>query len=157
MPELISPNSFNTFRIDTKLTFSNLSFFSRKLNPCNTGPLKVRSGSFLTRSLARFVKCFLKIFAIVLGQNVNFFVLRHVRVVGAFLSGKRNSFIIFQSAFGFPTFSDRFSCKRFLFLSLIKASTAFYASVYILTICLWRLFFLQFLHQATHFYSNSFF
>ena len=50
--------------------------------------------------------------------------------VGAFLSGKPNSFIIFQSSFGFPILSDSFSCKSFLFLSLIKTCTVSFASLY---------------------------
>ena len=50
--------------------------------------------------------------------------------MGAFLSGKLIFLIIFQSSFGFPLFSDSFSCKSFLFLSLIKACTVFLASLY---------------------------
>ena len=52
--------SFNIFRIDTELTFSNLSFFSQKLIPLqywrteDIPNITVGSGIFLTRSLARF-------------------------------------------------------------------------------------------------------
>ena len=51
----------------------------------------------------------------------------------AVLSGKPNFFTNFQSSFGFPIFSlfsDSFSCKSFLFLSLIKACIVFLASLY---------------------------
>ena len=72
-----------------------------------------------TRSLAKFAKCFLKVFAIVLGENVN----SPFCLVNPFF------LIIFQSSFGFPIFSDSFSCKSFHFLALIKACTIFLASL----------------------------
>ena len=93
-------NSLNIFRIDTEQTFPNLSFFSRKLNPLQYFCIEdiqnffVGSESFLTWLLARFLRCPLKVFAIIQVENVDsFFLLRHKLVVGAFFSGKPFFFI----------------------------------------------------------------
>ena len=64
-------NCFKIFRIDTEITFSNLSFFPRNKEGIPNFP--IGSGSFLTRSLARFAKCFLKVFTIVLGKKCQLF------------------------------------------------------------------------------------
>ena len=84
---LLVLNSFNIFKIDTELTFSNLSWFFLR----NLILFPIESGSFLTRSLARFAKCDFKKFVIVLGENVSsFFVGGHMLVVRSFKSAKPN-------------------------------------------------------------------
>ena len=84
---LLVLNSFNIFKIDTELTFSNLSWFFLR----NLILFPIESGSFLTRSLARFAKCDIKKFVIVLGENVSsFFVGGHMLVVRSFKSAKPN-------------------------------------------------------------------
>ena len=84
---LLVLNSFNSFKIDTELTFSNLSWFFLR----NLILFPIESGSFLTRSLARFAKCDIKKFVIVLGENVSsFFVGGHMLVVRSFKSAKPN-------------------------------------------------------------------
>ena len=84
---LLVLNSFNIFKIDTELTFSNLSWFFLR----NLILFPIESGSFLTRSLARFAQCDFKMVVIVLGENVSsFFVGGHMLVVRSFKSAKPN-------------------------------------------------------------------
>ena len=84
---LLVLDSFNSFKIDTELTFSNLSWFFLR----NLILFPIESGSFLTRSLARFAKCDFKKFVIVLGESVSsFFVGGHMLVVRSFKSAKPN-------------------------------------------------------------------
>ena len=72
-----------------------------------------------------------KVFAIVLREKINaFFVIGDMFIMGTFLSGKLNFLIVFKSNFVFGIFSDTFSCKSFLFLSLLKTYTVIFASLY---------------------------
>ena len=97
----------------------------------------VCSGGFLARSLTRITKCSLGVFAIVLGERFNSFsILMDTFLVEALLSGKRIFFIIFRSFFGFPIFSDIFSGKIFIFLSLIKSCTRFLAYLHSFSVTL---------------------
>ena len=95
---LLVLNSFNIFKIDTELTFSNLSWFFLR----NLILFPIESGSFLTRSLARFAKCDIKKFVIVLGENVSsFFVGGHMLVVRSFKSAKPNFTKLFWFSYSF--------------------------------------------------------
>ena len=99
-------------------------------------------------------------FAILLGVNVNsFFILRHTLLAGAFLSDKPSFFRIFQSFFGFLIFSDRLSCKHFLFLSVIEGYTVFLASSYSIlsTLNFFKFWFFKFSKQLVlggYFFCN---
>ena len=95
---LLVLNSFNSFKIDTELTFSNLSWFFLR----NLILFPIESGSFLTRSLARFAKYDFKKFVIVLGENVSsFFVGGHMLVVRSFKSAKPNFTKLFWFSYSF--------------------------------------------------------
>ena len=116
---LLVLNSFNIFRIDNELIFSNSSFFFTEISSLVIlAHWRCSKFSSIFRKLLNKITCKIRkiffVFAIALGENVNSFsVLRHMRVVEPFLSGEPNFFIIFQSSFGFPIFSDSFSCKIF--------------------------------------------
>ena len=105
---LLALNSFNIFRIDTELTFSNLSFFFTEVNSLvilthwRYSKFSSRVRKLLNKITCKIRKMFFKSICDCPGRNVNsFFVPRHMLIVRAFLSGKLNFFIIFPSSFWF--------------------------------------------------------
>ena len=124
---LLFLNSFNIFRVDTEQSFSNGSFFFTEVNSLVIlthwryfkSSCRVRK-LFKLFSLARFSKCFFEGVCDCPGRKCQLFF--HVEAYscrGSLSVWLTHFFIIFQSSFGFPIFSDSLSSKSFLSLTLI--------------------------------------
>ena len=122
-------NSFNIFKIDTELTFSNLSFFSCKFNPLcywrteGIPNFSAGSGSFLARSVARFTK---SVCSCSMRERQRFFLIEACLLWRDFCLANSVFFIILQSSFGCTMFSGSFSCKKFLFYIWLKLARYFW-------------------------------
>ena len=111
---LLFLNSFNIFRVDTEQSFSNGSFFFTEVNSLVIlthwryfkSSCRIRK-LFKLFSLAIFAKCFFE------------GVCEAYSCRGSLSVWLTHFFIIFQSSFGFPIFSDSLSSKSFLSLTLI--------------------------------------